>query len=160
MRTLDLVVAFLLILTHLIVHVGFGVGAAAPDLFTLALLIIARDTHMAVAALIGLGLGLVEDALGLRSFGAHGLSLALVGALASRTRDLFVGESVMFVATYLFVGKLAADLFHWVAVGAEHRSGFVRAVFLEGGTGALYVAVVGLALMYTTGVLRNTGRAR
>jgi hypothetical protein len=66
----------------------------------------------------------------------------------------------MFVATYLFVGKLAADLFHWVAVGAEHRSGFVRAVFLEGGTGALYVAVVGLALMYTTGVLRNTGRAR
>jgi rod shape-determining protein MreD len=159
-RTLDRVLALLLILVHLIVHVGFGVGVGAPDLFTLAVLIVARDTHMALAALLGLGLGLLDDAQGLVAFGAHGLALALVGALASRTRDLFVGESVFFVASYLLVGKWARDLLHWLLAGADNRGAFTETVLVEGGLGALYVAAVGLFLMFTTGAFRRTARVR
>lgn len=160
MRRLDLVVAALLVLLHLTLHVGFGVGAGAPDLFTLAVLILARESHMAVAALLGLGLGLVEDAQGLLAFGANGLSLALVGALGSRTRDLFVGDSLLFASSYLFLGKLARELIQWVAVGADNRGAFVQSVVLEGGMAALYMTAVGVALIFTTGVLRNTARVR
>ena len=160
MRTLDLIVAGVLILAHLVIRVGFGAGSAAPDLFTLALLILARDLHMAVAAALGLALGLLEDAQGLLAFGAYGVSMTVVGALAARTRDLFVGDSLAFVATYLFLGKWVRDLLHWIAAGSERGAGFVDAVVVQGGLAALYLTLVGLALLFTTGVLRHTGRAR
>lgn len=153
MRPLDLIVVVTLIFLHLLIRVGFGVGAAAPDLFLLALLILARRSHMAVAALVGLGLGLLEDAQGLLSFGAHALALALVGALGARTRDLFVGETLLFAGSYLFLGKWIRDLVHWVAVGSANRPDFVETVMVSGVVAALYVAAVGLALDLVTGVV-------
>ena len=160
MRRLDLVVVLVLILLHLTIHVGFGVGAAAPDLFTLALLILARETNMAVAAAVGLGLGLLEDAQGLLGFGANGIAMAFIGAMGARTRDLFVGDSVLFVSLYLFLGKWARDVIHWIAVGAENRRGFMDVVILDAGVNALYVMVTGLLLMTLTGVLKTEGGVR
>lgn len=160
MRTLDLVVVGVLVLLHLTVHVGFGVGTAAPDLFTLALLILARQSHMAVAAGTGLGLGLLEDAQGLLAFGANALALSVVGALGARTRDFFVGDSLLFVGSYLFLGKWVRDLLHWVALGADTRQGFLQVLVVESVPAALYVTVVGLALALTTGVLRDRGGVR
>ena len=160
MRRLDLTVVVLLILLHLTLHVGFGYGAGAPDLFALAILILARETNMATAAAVGMGLGLLEDAQGLLGFGSNAIALSFTGAAAGRTRDLFVGDSVLFVSVYLFLGKWARDLIHWIATGAESRPGFVDAVLVDGVGGAVYVTVVGLALMWSLGVLRNTGSVR
>lgn len=160
MRPLDLAVVALLLLLHLTLHVGFGVGAAAPDLFTLALLIVARQSHMAVAAGVGLALGLLEDAQGLLAFGANGIAMALVGALGARTRDFFVGDSYLFMASYLFLGKWARDVLHWVAMGAENRTMGFGMLMVDAGAAALYLTVVGLVLVFGTGVLQRSGGVR
>lgn len=160
MRTLDLALVGVLVLAHLTIHVGFGIGAAAPDLFTLALLILARESHMAVAAGTGLVLGLLEDAQGLLAFGANALALSVVGALGARTRDFFVGDSLLFVGSYLLAGKWLRDLLHWIALGAENREGFIQALVVESLPAALYVTAVGMALALTTGVLRDRGGVR
>lgn len=160
MRTLDLMLVSLLVLLHLTIHVGFGVGAAAPDLFTLAVLILARQSHMALAAGIGLALGLLEDAQGLLAFGANALALSVTGALGARTRDFFVGDSLLFVGSYLFLGKWARDVLHWIALGSENREGVVQSLVVESVPAALYVTVVGLALALATGVLRDRGGVR
>ncbi|MDT8340182.1 MAG: hypothetical protein RQ751_01600 [Longimicrobiales bacterium] len=160
MRTGDLLVAGALVLLHLLLHLGLGVGAGVPDLFTLAVLVVARECHEAAAAFFGLLLGLLEDAQGLLSFGSHGLALALVGALAARTRDLFVGDSLLFAASYLFLGKLLRDLIHWVAVGPGGRLQPLGGLLLESAMAAAYMTVVGLILIATTGVLRRQGAVR
>ena len=153
MRIGDVVVAGLLVLLHLVVHVGFGVGAAAPDLFTLALLIVARGLHMAGATGLGLFLGLLEDAQGLLAFGAHGFALAVVGALAARSRELFVGDSLLFVGAYLFVGKWLRDAVYWVAAGSQLRGSIGEALLVDAGLGAFYMTVVGLLVVFLTGAL-------
>jgi len=152
-RIVDVVVAGLLVLLHLVVHVGFGVGAAAPDLFTLALLIVARGLHMAGATGLGLFLGLLEDAQGLLAFGAHGFALAVVGALAARSRELFVGDSLLFVGAYLFVGKWLRDAVYWVAAGSQLRGSIGEALLVDAGLGAFYMTVVGLLVVFLTGAL-------
>ncbi|HSG50292.1 MAG TPA: hypothetical protein VLA43_20870 [Longimicrobiales bacterium] len=160
MRTLDVVIAVVLVVLHLTVHVGFGVGAGAPDLFTLALLILARESHMAVAAAVGLALGLLEDSQGLLAFGANGIAMAIVGALGARTREFFVGESFLFITSYLFLGKWMRDAIHWVALGAENRAEGFWTMVVDAGSGALYMTVAGLFLVVTTGVLRRPGGVR
>jgi rod shape-determining protein MreD len=155
MRLVDAIVAGILVVVHLVVHVGFGVGAGAPDLFTLAVLIVARELHMAGATGVGLALGLLEDAQGLLAFGAHGFALAVVGALAARTRELFVGDSLVFVATYLFLGKWIRDAVYWVAAGSQLRGPMVEALVVDAGIAALYMTVVGLVVVVVTGALQG-----
>ncbi len=153
MRIVDVVVAAILVFLHLVIHVGFGVGAAAPDLFTLALLIVARELHMASATGLGLGLGLLEDAQGLLAFGAHGFAMAVVGALAARTRELFVGDSLLFVAVYLFLGKWLRDAVYWLAAGSQLRGSMGEALVVDAGLAALYMTAVGLLVVFVTGAL-------
>ena len=51
--------------SHLLLHVGFGIGRAAPDLLTVALLLGARELGMGRAAGLGLFFGLVQAAAGI-----------------------------------------------------------------------------------------------
>jgi hypothetical protein len=110
---------------------------------------------MAVAALAGLALGLVEDAQGLLAFGANGVSMAVVGALAVGARKVFDEEAPFFAVVYLFLGKWTRDLLHWVAVGSESRSGAVGSLLVDAVVGALYLTAVGLVLTYALGILRR-----
>ena len=64
-----------LALLHFVLHVGFGLGSIAPDLATVALLLAAREMGMGGAAGVGFGLGLLEDALSVLSFGANGVAM-------------------------------------------------------------------------------------
>jgi hypothetical protein len=64
-----------------------------------------------------------------------------------------VGDSRIFVVSYLFVGKWVCDLGHWILAGEGLRQPFSDQVLVQGGLGALYVALVGLGL---TLVLRLT----
>jgi rod shape-determining protein MreD len=151
-RTGIAVLSGLLVLAHFTLHVGFGLGSAAPDLLTLALLVFAREVGVGTAAATGLAVGLLEDALAVLSFGANAVALALLAGLGSATRELFVGDSSLFGVSYLFMGKLARDLLHWVLVGAELREPFVRTVVLDGGIAAAYLAAVGVSLFFVLGL--------
>ncbi|MDT8369599.1 MAG: rod shape-determining protein MreD [Longimicrobiales bacterium] len=146
------VVAITLVVAHLTLRVGFGIGATAPDLMLLAMLVVARRFPIGTAAGVGLLLGLIEDALAVLSFGAGAFTFALIGAVAAATRELFVGDSPWFGVSYLFLGKLSRDTLHWVLMGTDLREPFLRTVVLEGGLAALYLAVVGTLVVTLTGL--------
>lgn len=141
----------LLAVLHFLLHVGLGLGETAPDLLTVAVLMAAREVPMGVAAGVGFIFGLMEDAFSLLAFGANTVALTVVGAAGARTRDLFVGDSVLFLVSYLFVGKWFRDLFHWLSVGESLREPFVEAMLVESTLAALYVVVVGGVVLGVTG---------
>lgn len=122
MSILVWLVILVLVVLHLVFHVGLSIALAAPDLITIALLIAARGLGMGGAATLGMLMGLLEDALSPLSFGANALALAFTGAVASRTRDLFVGDSLLFGVSYLLLGKWLRDFVHWMAVGLSFAS--------------------------------------
>lgn len=152
MSPLIVLVVAVLVGLHFTLHVGLSIALAAPDLLTIALLVAARGTSMTGAAVLGTVFGLLEDALSVLSFGANAVALAITGVVASRTRDLFVGDSLLFSVSYLFFGKWLRDLIHWLAVGGELREPFVEVMLLRSGFASVYVALVGLALLWVTGL--------
>jgi cell shape-determining protein MreD len=141
-----------LALTHLLLHVGFGIGRAAPDLLTVALLLGAREMGMGRAAGMGLFFGLLEDALSVLAFGANSVAMTIIAALGAVTRDLFVGDSVFFLVAYFLLGKWLRDLVYWLMVGESLRQPFVDQVLIQGLIGGLYAAVVGVVLLAVTGL--------
>ena len=146
------VAVVLLVVLHFLLHVGFGFGAGAPDLLTLALLIAARELPVGLAASTGFFLGLLEDALSVLAFGASTVASTIVGWAGARTRDFFVGDSLVFAVSYLALGKWVRDLIHWVAVGEDLREPFVSAVLVGSGLQAIYAAIVGIGVIALFGI--------
>jgi rod shape-determining protein MreD len=151
--TLGVIVPGLVIL-HFLLHVGFSIGRAAPDLLTLAVLLAAREVEIGPGAVVGFFFGLLEDAFSVLAFGASTLALTVLGILGAGTRRLFVGDSLLFLFVYLVSGKILRDVIHWVAAGDLVRDPFLNAVVIEGGAGALYIAAVGLLLVSLFGGAR------
>ena len=147
--------AVVLVFFHLLLHVGLSYGRGAPDLLTLALLFLARELTTGGAAAAGLVLGLLEDALSVLAFGANSIAMTVVGIAGALTRDLFVGDSRLFLISYVFVGKWTRDLIHWIAVGEGLRQPFVEQVVIEGGIASAYLAAVGLLAGEIWGVGRE-----
>jgi len=147
-----------LVLLHFLLHVGLGLGPEAPDLATVALLVAAREVSMGGAAGGGFAIGLMEDALSVLSFGANGVAMTLVGGLGAVTRDLFVGDSLFFLVSYFFFGKLLRDVARWIMVGEELRQPFVDQILVHGLLGAVYAAAVGMAVLAVTGLWRESPR--
>ncbi len=145
-----------LFLLHFLLHVGLGLGPEAPDLLTVALLLAAREVQMGVAAGAGLLFGLLEDALSVLAFGANAVALTLLGSLGALTRDLFVGDSLLFLVSYFVLGKWVRDLIHWVMVGEALRQPFVDQVVVQGLLGAVYAAAVGILVMALSGLWRES----
>ena len=152
------VVAAVLVVLHLLLHVGLGIGGAAPDLLTVALLLVSRELRLGAAAGVGFAFGLLEDALSMAAFGANSLAMTLVGLAGGTTRDLFVGDSLAFLVSYFVLGKFTRDFVHWVLMGDALRGPFVSQVLMHGLLGGLYAAVVGVALMAVTGLWREGPR--
>jgi len=136
-----------LVVLHLFLHLGLGIGGAAPDLMTVALLLAAREVGMGWGGALGFFFGLLEDSFSVLAFGANTLALTLVGILGARTRDFFVGDSVLFLFTYFTAGKLLRDLVHWLVAGEGLREPFLNAVVVDGTVGAVYGAVLGLLVL-------------
>lgn len=143
---------------HFVLHLGLGLDEAAPDLLTVGLLLAVREVEPGTGAGIGFAFGLLEDAYSALAFGANALALTVVGAVGARSRDLFVGDSLMFLVVYLFVGKWSRDLLYWVLAGEGLREPFVRAMLMEGTVAAAYATAVGLVALGLTGVWWNTTR--
>lgn len=147
-----------LVVLHFFLHLGLGLGPEAPDLLTVALLLAVREVGMGAGAALGFVLGLLEDAFSLLAFGANALAMTLVGAAGARTRDLFVGDSLLFLVSYFFFGKWARDAVYWVLVGEPLREPFVRAVLVHGTLTALYAAAAGVVAAVVGGVWRDSIR--
>lgn len=140
-----------LVLAHFVLHVGLGFGRGAPDLLTIGLLVAAREVSLGAAAVFGLVFGLLEDALSVLAFGANTVTMTAIGVAGAFTRDLFVGDSRLFVVSYLFAGKWMRDLLHWTMTSADLRQPFFSEVVLQGALAAAYAAVVGIALLSLVG---------
>jgi len=141
----------LLAVLHFLLHMGMGMGRGAPDLLTLSLLLAARELRMGAGAGLGFFFGLMEDSFSALPFGVFTLSLTVVGALGARTRDLFVGDSLRFLFSYLAAGKLLLEAGAWLIAGEMARGPFVQAVLVEGSLAALYGALVGVLLILPLG---------
>ncbi len=152
------VVVAVLFLLHFFLHVGLGLGPVAPDLLTVALLLAAREVSIGAAAGTGFVFGLLEDALSVLSFGANTIAMTLIGALGALTRDLFVGDSLVFLVSYFVAGKWLRDLVHWLMVSDALRRPFVDQVMVQGVIGGIYAAVVGVFVMAVAGLWREAPR--
>lgn len=134
-----------LVVLHFGVHVAFGVRGFAPDLLTVALLLGVRRLTGAGAAGLGLALGILNDALSLTAFGALGVTYAIVGFIGARSRDLFEGDSLLFVAAYIFVGKLLRDVMYQVLT-RSHPWSDLWTVSLLASAYAAFAGVIALTL--------------
>jgi len=134
----------LLVVGHFVLHLAIGLGATAPDLLTPAVLLAARRTRGAVAAGLGLGIGLLQDSLSLDSFGADAVTLTALGYLGSRSRDLFVGDSTGFLLVYLFVGKWLHDVIIYALSGMPGRTETVTWLLVFAPLAAVYAALAGV----------------
>ncbi len=102
---------------------NFGLGPVfdswyfSPNLLACAVLISARELRPGTAAMVGFGLGLLEDSIAVSYFGLATLLLTLLGFLGSLTRDLFLGEEPLFMGTYLFVGTWVYEAVSYLVMG-------------------------------------------
>jgi rod shape-determining protein MreD len=140
---------------HFVLHISLGLGAWAPDLLTLAVLLGARELEGGAAAALGFGLGLVEDAVSLGAFGAGMVTQTVVGYLGARSRDLFVGESVLFLGLYLFVGAWLQDALYFGVAQAVRRGGVSEQLLMAAPMEAAYVAVVGMVAILGYQIIRR-----
>ena len=134
----------LLIVLHLFLRVGLGIGFWAPDLLTIALLLAARRAPAGWAAGLGLAFGLIRDSVNLTTFGSDMVVMTVLGYLGSRTRDYFVGDSMFFLAIYLFLGKWLHDALYFVVGGALGVEDPVSMLLIEAPIAAAYSAFAGL----------------
>jgi rod shape-determining protein MreD len=153
--TLYRLVLVLLPVLHFLLHVGFGLGRVAPDLLAVGLLLAAREVRTGTAAGIGFLLGIMEDAFSLLAFGSNALACSLLGIAGARSRDLFLGESLIFLVTYLVVGTWIRAALHWVLAGDEVRRGAGVALLVEAPVDAGYAAAVGIGILLLTGAWRS-----
>lgn len=136
-----------LIVAHLILRLALGLGDSAPDLLTVALLLGARRARSSIAALLGFALGLLNDALASVAFGAEAIVLTVLGFVGARSRDLFEGDSLLFVWVYLFLGKWLHDVAYSFVAPALARGDLVSRLFIQTPITALYAAFAGIIAM-------------
>jgi cell shape-determining protein MreD len=147
-----------LVLLHFGLHLSLGLGEGAPDLLIVALLIAVRELDIGRAAGLGFFLGMLDDAFSVLAFGANTLALTLVGMGGARTRDLFVGDSLLFLTSYLVLGKWIRDFLHWVAVGEGLRESFVETMLIQSPISAAYAGLIGLVVIAISGLGWETVR--
>ncbi len=145
-----------LVVLHFALHLAFGVGAWAPDLLTLAVLLAARELTPEAAAGLGFGLGLLEDAVSLGAFGAAAITHTLLGFLGARSRDLFIGESGLFVTLYLFIGAWVQAALYFGMAPAVRRGEAIEALLVHAPLEAAYVAATGIAAIVIYPTVRRS----
>lgn len=135
----------LLVLLHLILHVGLGLGSGAPDLLVAAALLASRRTDGATAAAIGVGLGLLDDALGMRGFGVRAFSIGVAAYLGARSRQVIEGDAVLFLPLVLFVGAWIAYAVAWVVAGGIDPTTLITRAPIDAAYSALTGTIAFLA---------------
>jgi rod shape-determining protein MreD len=136
----------LLVVLYFALHLALGLGGVVPDLLTVAVLLAARRTSAPMATTIGFVLGVLRDSLSLVAFGADAIVLTVLGYLGSRSRDLFLGDSLLFMAAYLLAGKALHDGLYALLAGPA-LGGASVAQLLVGVPMVFYAAAAGFAAL-------------
>lgn len=133
----------ILVVLHFVLHLSFGFGIEAPDLLTVAVLLGARQLRGGRAAAYGFALGLLEDGVSVSAFGAAAVTQTVMGYLGARSRDLFVGDSLLFLGLYLFLGKWLRDALYYGVASMVRRGDAVGALLVSAPLAAAYAAAAG-----------------
>lgn len=138
----------ILILLDLILRVALGI-TVIPDLIVVAVLLGARRLEPAGAALFGLLLGVLADSLALVAFGASAVAFVVIAYFGARSRDLFEGDSYLFITVYAFLGSWGIHAIRYVigsymAAGVEPTR-LLTDVPLE----SLYVTIAAIVALVT-----------
>ena len=129
----------ILILLHLVLRLALGLSIV-PDLLVVAALLGGRRLGGWQAALYGLLLGVLADSLALISFGATSVAFVVVCYIGSRSRNLFEGDSYLFIAFYAIMGAWLVEVIRFFAGGSMGR-GLEPGYLVTGGLiNALYIA--------------------
>lgn len=134
-----------LVILYFLLRVGLGLGALAPDLLVVALLLASRRMRAGQAAGLGFVLGLLDGAAHPLTMGAGAVALSIVGFLGSRSREGLSGDSPVLLALYLFAGKWLYDAIVYVLLIRPNLAGPVSTLLLASPLAAVYAAAVGLA---------------
>jgi 4-hydroxybenzoate polyprenyltransferase len=81
--------------------------------------------------------------------------LTVLGYFGARSRDLFVGESLLFLVAYLFLGKWVRDALYYGIATTVRRGEPVEALLIHAPVDALYAAGAGLAAILVYRALRR-----
>jgi len=133
-----------LVVLHFVLRIGLGFAQLAPDLLIVALLLAAREARAGHAAGLGLLLGILDGAVIPFNLGASAFVMTILGFAGGRSRELFAGDSFIFLALYLFVGKWLYDTLLYLVTGDLFGSGATYLLLVSPLT-ALYAAAAGLA---------------
>jgi hypothetical protein len=140
-----------LVVIHFLLHVGFGMGESAPDFVAVAVLLAARRISAPGAAALGLGLGILDDAMGIGPLGARSIALGVAGLLGTWSKSFIEGEGPIFIVAYLFVGTWASDIVLSVVSPGDSLSGILALVSWA----PLYAAYTALAGVLAFAVFRR-----
>jgi cell shape-determining protein MreD len=134
-----------LVVLYFLLRVGLGLGAFAPDLLVVALLLAARRMRAGWAAGLGFLLGVLDGAAHPLTMGVAALPLAVLGYLGARSREALSGDSPVLLALYLFAGKWLYDVLVYVLLVRSNMAGPVSLLVLASPLAAAYAAAAGLA---------------
>jgi rod shape-determining protein MreD len=137
-----------LILLHLTLRLGLGFDAL-PDLLVVAALLGARRLGGPAAALFGLLLGVLADALAVVAFGATAVAFVVACWLGSRSRNIFEGESYLFLVVYVFLGAWLIDAIRFFVGGAAGRGEVPMMLLRQAPLTALFTAVAAVVAVVT-----------
>lgn len=129
-----------LVLLHFTLRLALGL-TMGPDLIVVAALLGARRLNGPGAALFGLVLGVLADSLAMVAFGATAVALVIACYVGSRSRNLFEGDSYLFVFVYVFFGAWLIDAIHFLVGGAAGRGEAPGLLLTEAPLTALYIAI-------------------
>lgn len=133
-----------LALLYFVLRVGLGLGALAPDLLLVALLLAARRMRAGWAAGLGFLLGVLDGAANPHTLGAGALVLSVLGYLGARSREVLAGDSPVLLASYLFAGKWLYDAGMYLLMLANESAGPVGTLAFSL-VAAGYAAAAGVA---------------
>ena len=135
-----------LVVLHFVLRVGLGLDQLAPDLLVVALLLAAREFRAGWAAGLGLLLGVLDGSMVPFNLGISARVLTTLGFVGARSREIFSGESYVFLALYLFAGKWLYDVFLSLLTRELFRSGASELLVIAP-MNALYAAAAGVLAM-------------
>ena len=123
-------------------------GWRAPmDFLLLALLLSAIRVRPAVAAVIGLVLGIVSDSLTPEALGAGAVAMTVVGYLASWLKAVFFADNLALNAFFFFLGKWIFDVIYF---SVEQKLGgieLIQQLLLWSPLSAAATAIAGILLL-------------
>jgi len=123
-------------------------GWRAPmDFLILALLLSAIRVRPAVAALIGLALGIISDSLTPEALGAGAVAMTIVGYLASWLKAVFFADNIALNAFFFFLGKWIFDVIYF---SVEQKLGgieLIQQLLLWSPLSAAATALAGILLL-------------